>query len=215
MKRSLVVVFMLLGSVIAARATTIDFETGSFVITTGNVGTLEGFNFTAGGPPGATIVVPITAGTNCGPPCVSDGTNTMGIFNDANVTMAPIGGEIFRLSSFDAAGTFMGSSRNVTSLEVIGYLSGGGQVTQTFSITNPEAFATFSLPSSFTNLTAAGFFGLQPTGPFSPEFQLDNIVVNPVPEPSSLLLLATGVFGLGGSLKRKFCSGVARSRVRS
>ena len=196
--RYLLTAVVLLGSAISSRAAVIDFETGSFSLSPGQTGSLEGYNFTVGGIGGAFIIAPITA-SGCSPACVSDGTRTMAMFNDADVTMAPAGGGVFSLLSFDVAGTFTsGSTRNITSIEVIGNLFGGGQVTQTF-VTNPAAFQTLSLLATFTNLTSAQFIGLTPAGGSSPEFQLDNIGVNAaaVPEPSSIILLGTSVLLLG------------------
>jgi hypothetical protein len=98
----------------------------------------------------------------------------------------------FALDSFDVAGTHSsGSVRNATSMQVIGDLPGGGQVTETFVI-DPSTFQTLTLNSSFVNLSSVEFDGLLPIGLNSPEFQLDNIVYSPstVPEPPSVVSLA-------------------------
>jgi hypothetical protein len=100
---------------------------------------------------------------------------------------------LFALNSFDVAGTYSsGSVRNATSIEVIGNLFGGGQVTETFAM-DPITFQTLTLDSSFVNLSSVEFDGLLPVGLNSPEFQLDNIVYSPsiVPEPGSFVTLAT------------------------
>jgi hypothetical protein len=124
------------------------------------------------------------------------------------VTIDPVTpGEIFALDSFDVAGTAKtGSNRNATSIEAIGNLFGGGQVTQTFLI-DPDSFVTEILNSSFTGLSSVEFDGLTPIGASSPEFQLDNIVYAPAAatsEPAPVALIATGLLAVAlASLRRK------------
>ena len=175
------------------KANVIDFETGSFLLGVGQTGTLDGFNFTTGGQSSSFLLAPVMP-NSCIPSCISNGTQPLGAFNGATVMMDPIiSGETFALDSFDVAGTATaGSTRNVTSIRVIGNLVGGGQATQTFAVT-PNVFQTLTLNSSFVELTSVEFDGLLPIGLNSPEFQLDNITYTPaaVPEPSSKLLVAT------------------------
>ena len=194
---------------VSSQADVIDFETGSLLLGIGQTGSLEGFNFTTGGQSGSFIAAPVLP-ANCSPSsCVSDGTQTLGAFNGANVTIEPIIPVLFALDSFDVAGTHSsGSVRNTTSMEVIGNLFGGGQVTETFAM-DPSTFQTLTLDSSFVNLSSVEFDALLPRGLNSPEFQLDNVVYSPstVPEPASLVLLATVLLAaafatLGRSFRR-------------
>jgi hypothetical protein len=175
------------------KANVIDFETGSFILGIGQTGTLDRFNFTTGGQSSSFLAVPVMPGS-CIPSCISNGTLSLGAFNGATMMMDPIiPDDIFSLQSFDVAGTATaGSTRNVTSLRVIGNLFGGGQVIQTF-VVMPDVFQTLTLNSSFAGLSSVEFDGLLPIGLNSPEFQLDNITYNlaaAVPEPSSRALVA-------------------------
>lgn len=183
------------GFVVSTRANVIDFETGSFLLSLGQTGSLEGFDFTAGGQASSVLLAPVIAG-NCIPSCVSNGTKTLGAFNGADAIIDPIlSSYIFDLDSFDVAGTATaGSTRNATSIKVIGNLFGGGQVNQIFPV-SPSAFQTLTLNSSFTGLSSVEFDGLTPVGFNSPEFQLDNITYTQsspsTPEPASIAVLAT------------------------
>jgi hypothetical protein len=185
----LLLVCLLFGFGISINANVIDFETGSFIRGLGQAGITEGFSFTTGGQANAFILTP----ASCIPSCISDGTQTLGAFNGATVTVAPILPVLFAVDSFDVAGTASsGSTRNATSIKVIGNLFGGGQVTQIFAM-DPSAFQTLTLNSSFINLSSVEFDGLLPLGQNSPEFQLDNITYSSVttPEPASIAFLAT------------------------
>jgi hypothetical protein len=184
---------------------TIDFETGAFDANAGASTTGDGFTFAVGtGPNGSGSFIAGVNGSNC-TPCIPDGTQALAVFNGATVTISQLSADPFSLTSFDLAGTFPGSPRNVTSFEVIGNLAGGGTVTDTITPVDPSTFTTYTLPSAFTNLSSAEFLGLTQgditNGP-GPEFQLDNIVYGsgaPAPEPvSSVLMLA----GLGGLVAR-------------
>ena len=199
---------------VSSQANVIDFETGSLLLGIGQTGSLEGFNFTTGGQSGSFIAAPVLP-ANCLPgSCVSDGTQTLGAFNGANVTIEPIIPVRFALDSFDVAGTHSsGSVRNATSIQVIGDLSGGGQVTETFAI-DPSTFQTLTLSSSFANLSSVEFDGLLPIGLNSPELQLDNIVYSPstVPEPPPLVPLATVLLATAlATVCRKLSKGAAAS----
>jgi hypothetical protein len=201
----------LIGFGLSTKANVIDFETGSFQLSSGQTGSLEGFNFTAGGLANAFLLAP----ASCIPSCISDGTQTLGAFNGATVTIDPIlPGALFDLDSFDVAGTATsGSTRNATSIRVIGNLFGGGQVTQTF-VMNPNAFQTLTLNFSFVSLSSVEFDGLQPLGQNSPEFQLDNITYSPatVPEPASIVFFATVLLATAlATVWRKLSKGPGRS----
>jgi hypothetical protein len=210
LRSALLSAIILLGICVPSQADVIDFESGlPFVLGIGQSAILQGFTFTTGGQPVSVLVAPLPAG-NCQPACISDGSDTIGAFNGANVLIDPIvPGETFGLDSFDVAGTYKtGSNNNATSIKVIGNLSGGGQVTQTFFI-DPASFHTETLDLTFTNLLSVEFDGLQPAGLSSPEFQLDNIVYTPAtttnaaPEPASLILVASGLLALMLAMGRK------------
>jgi hypothetical protein len=69
------------------------------------------------------------------------------------------------------------------------------------------AWQTFSFSwNSGSNTTAhIDFLDLNTAGDGN-DFGIDNIELSTVPEPGTLLMLGTGVLGVGGSLKRRFVS---------
>ena len=81
MIRLVLAAIVLLGSAVSSWADVIDFEIGSLFLNPGQTGSLEGFNFTNSAGASAFIVVPVTA-DSCSPLCVSNGTKTMGLFNE-------------------------------------------------------------------------------------------------------------------------------------
>ena len=80
-----------------------------------------------------------------------------------------------------------------------GNLSGGGTVMQTFQPIS-FGFTQFDFNGSFTDLVSVSW--LQGTDELNGH-QFDNIVVSDIPEPTTMLLLVTGLVGVAGASRRK------------
>jgi hypothetical protein len=105
------------------------------------------------------------------------------LFSISSVTMEP-GGSFFMLNS----------------VEVTGYLAGGGTVQQTIYgsiVPTPPSVRTFG--SEWMNLERIVFgnIGSQSQGQY-----IDDIVVTAVPLPPALLLFGSAIFGLIGLRRR-------------
>jgi hypothetical protein len=196
-------------SAVSAAATTITFDA---VLSSGNntltTLTTDGFVFTSlhfhtidnpatsfgGSPNNGTIYIAEEAGSLGRP-----------------ITMALVGGTQFTLSSIDAAKQFLdnaaaagGGFPNADTLDITGFLAGGGTVSASFSLLN--SFQTFLLPGTFTALNSVIFSGSQLSGGAG-GIALDNIGVNngggnAAPDAASTLALLSGTLA-GLSLLRK------------
>jgi len=116
------------------------------------------------------------------------GTNYLGA--PLRLTLADNG--LFDLRSIDLR-IFAGTSDE--SQTFTGHRADGSTVTTTLSAPGNFAWVTDTFPSSWTSLTEVDWNYNYPT--------FDNIVVDPVPEPGSLALLASGLFGFGLLRRRK------------
>jgi hypothetical protein len=77
-------------------------------------------------------------------------------------------------------------SSGSTSITLVGNISGGGTFTETFSGLTTSTLQTLN----WSNLTSVEFRATDDSG-------IDDITLNSVPEPASLLLLGTGLVGVG------------------
>jgi len=187
-----------------AQAVIIDFEDlavpiGGQINPPAGVGVVsQGFNYAPGPLGGPLNDIHIHHNLNgLGP---KNGTNVGGTHDDVVVTH--IGNIAFSLASFDYAGF------NLPELlvSVVGTFQGGGNIFAAFAPDNVNDgpgplvdFETFNLGAGWINLTSVSFQDGQ-------NFVLDNIVVTPVPEPSTYLLFSLGILciiGMGYRQRKK------------
>jgi hypothetical protein len=117
-------------------------------------------------------------------------------------TLTRDGGGTFAATSIDLAGVFAGITSS-GGLTFTGHLAGGGIVQQTFPFVANQptpTFTTFAFDPAFGDLASLDLAvsgNIQ--GPQPPLYQFTNIRLNTLtttPEPATLLLVSTGVFGV-------------------
>ncbi|WP_292043258.1 PEP-CTERM sorting domain-containing protein [Massilia sp. UBA6681] len=146
----------------------------------------------------------IIAGTGDSTGLSGNGSTRLVNFNGANVTLSAANQGAFDLFSFDGGESWFGDEHFwADRISVVGTLAGGGTVTQTFDLDLVKhavsGMQTFTLDASFRKLLSVTFSGIGG----NPEFSIDNISVNAVPEPASGALLLLGAAGIAAVRRRR------------
>lgn len=187
---------MSLGMATAARAADVlDFETGT--ISAGGVFSQNGYTVTVNNYIGSNAALQssqnpgnnsrIFAFCSINGPC-TPGTS-FSITNNAGV---------FSLVGFSAAN--WQSEATLGSIDLVGQLFGGGQVTQTVSIAN--FWQTYN-PTLFTNLTSLQFSSRDVYAGDIDNVNLIAGATNAVPEPSTWALMLLGFGAIGFGMRRR------------
>lgn len=158
---------------------------------------VQGLSFTAVGAPAAAA----DAFAVYGPSQAAFFTGSAALFNNLTATTTiAAGGTPFSIGSLSAAPGLGAFSFEPTTVMFTGMLSTGGSITQTATLAAGSATPTTILLSGFTNLSS---LQVTVTSPGFETVQLDNLAVAVVPEPSTILLLGTGLVGVAGFARRR------------
>jgi hypothetical protein len=158
----------------------------------------------------------ILDGTECGPPCSSNGTAAASTYDNAQFQLSSgmfiesISGSAFTFAGFDgaegmwAAPSFLGTAHWAGRIRVDATRVDLTVLTQFFDLDGfsdgpggVAEFQSFASASSYDVFVRLDFSGAPSAEYQGRDFFIDNIAVSEVPEPASLLWLATGLAAVG------------------
>jgi hypothetical protein len=172
----------------SARATIITFDSlfdpGIAEVNLSDSYSESGFNFTTRRDWGASTHFAVWRSGNAH---YAGSTAMHNVTTDSNTNLQLPDSSAFNFTSIDLASNFLDGTRQT--ITIYGLKAAGGFVSDTVTLTTPNTFKTFS----FTDMNDVIGVTWHQTNEL---FQFDNISVNTVPEPISLVALGLGVLSL-------------------
>jgi hypothetical protein len=120
------------------------------------------------------------------------GSTSLAAFFQTVVSITRSTGDPFSIHSIDLA-FISGGFPTPFDIVFTGLLQNGGQVFQTFTLpggVNPPSLETYFFGSAFSNLVSVSWIQGALDGP---EHQFDNVELSSIPEPSTVVLLGSGL----------------------